>query len=309
MPFAPPARCKERVAVSSDNALLNQRSLWGVNPRVVESLIANHERDVASLRARIAELESRPDPHTAPHDAASPPVSGDHAEVHNRIMSLEARLSDALAQMGAIEDAALRYQSAAHLNALREEATHAVADAWATAQTIEERTRQLVERTRETLRADADAVRAQMEDEHTRHRAEIERLAAEHAQMVRQLETTARELRNQPMRSADDAIPAASLTYPDRDPESSATDTTIVEADAVASATRPTAQVVHDRRVPVPPTTGYRAFADATTLNNALDELEALLNLPRERWQDLPNTAATGTNEVAARTASGDAST
>ncbi len=181
--------------MSSDENLLSQRTVWGMNPQVVETLIAEHEREVASYRSRIADMEARISVISSQRDEALRRTTSEHIVAHSQVAELESRLSIALAQAKASEEElAMLRESADRINMLREEAVQVVADAWAMAQAIEERAQQLVQRTRTELMNEATKMRAQFEDERARHQAEMERLGKQRMQMLMQLEATARGL-------------------------------------------------------------------------------------------------------------------
>lgn len=301
--------------MSSDETLFNRRSVWGVSPQAVENLLAHHGRETQALRTRIAELESRVSVLTAQREEASRHVSGETSATQNRVLELEGRLTTALAQMKASEEElSLLRESADRISVLRKEAVQVVADAWAMSQAIEERTRK-------ELQAEAAKVQAQLDDEKSRHRAEMERLGGQRVQMLMRLEATARGLLeyatliksseataevasglNAVLRSlgADVAtasasapagpggdLPPSSLPLPPLPPPTPAPPAALVMA-PVAPPPQPVRAAELTPPLPLA-TNGSGAGAVPTegvaALINALNELEALLSLPRGRWQ------------------------
>ncbi len=319
--------------MSSDETPLNQRSVWGVSPQAVENLLATHGRETQALRTRVAELETRTSVLTAQREEAVRRVSGENTAAQNRVLELETRLSTALSQMRASEEElSLLRESADRINVLREEAVQVVADAWAMAQAIEERTRGLMERTREELHAEAAKVRAQMDDEKSRHRAEMERLGKQRVQMLMQLEATARGLLDHAtlIKGSEATAEVASglnAALRSLSAEAAATATAAAAASRDIGAPRPAVGAASGHAIsppssratepsdPVRPTAPVAANGNgngngtdamppegATTLNNALNELEALLSLPRDRWQGRTKSrgGASGANGTAA---------
>jgi len=286
--------------MGSDEGLLSQRSIWGVNPQVVETILAEHEREGASYRARIADLEARVSAITTQRDEAMRRTSSEQSAVQGQIAELESRLSMALAQARASEEElAMLRESADRINVLREEAVQVVADAWAMAQAIEERTQQLVERTRNELMAEAAKGRAQLEDEKARHRTEMDRLSRQRVQMLMQLEATARGvLDHATLIKGGEAVPdftssldsALQTLNPDH-----GTRTVTHTAPYVASPPSPP-PIPSPPVSPLilPPTQGEDGPKDAVLLSNALDELEALLSAPKDRTQNRANNAKPG---------------
>lgn len=287
--------------MGSDEGLLSQRSIWGVNPQVVETILAEHEREGASYRARIADLEARVSAITTQRDEAMRRTSSEQSAVQGQIAELESRLSMALAQARASEEElAMLRESADRINVLREEAVQVVADAWAMAQAIEERTQQLVERTRNELMAEAAKGRAQLEDEKARHRTEMDRLGRQRLQMLMQLEATARGvLDHATLIKGGEAAPdftssleSALQTLPPDHGTRAATYT----APSAASRLPPPPPIPSPPVSPLipPPAQGEDGPKDAVLLSNALDELEALLSAPRDHTQNRANNTKPG---------------
>ncbi len=294
--------------MSSDENLLSQRTVWGINPQVVETLIADHEREVASYRSRIAELEFRVNMVSSQRDDALRRTSSEHSVAHSQVAELESRLSTALAQAKASEDElTMLRESADRINMLREEAVQVVADAWAMAQAIEERAQQLVQRTRTELMNEAAKMRAQFEDERARHQAEMDRLGKQRVQMLMQLEATARGLLDHAtLIKGGEAAPGLTSTLDlalrTLTPDSAASEVPYGVATAPAAPLSTPTPTPPDRAAQSPPQPVPQATRnvlpmppaedgtqDASLLSSALDELEALLSQPKDRWQNRKN--------------------
>jgi len=282
-------------AMGSDESLLSQRSIWGVNPQVVETILAEHEREGVSYRARIADLEARVSAITTQRDETMRRTSSEQATVQGQIAELESRLSMALAQARASEEElAMLRESADRINVLREEAVQVVADAWAMAQAIEERTRN-------ELMAEAAKGRAQLEDEKARHRTEMDRLGKQRVQMLMQLEATARAvLDHATLIKGGEAAPdftssldiALQTLNPDHDHGTrAATYTTPYTASPPSPPLIPSPPV---GPLILPPAQVDDGPKDAVLLSNALDELEALLSAPKDRTQSRANNTKLG---------------
>jgi len=303
--------------MSSDENLLSQRTVWGINPQVVETLIADHGREIVSYRSRLADMEARINVVSSQHDEALRRTSSEHTVAHSQVAELESRLSSALAQAKASEDElTMLRESADRINMLREEAVQVVADAWAMAQAIEERAQQLVQRTRTELMNEATKMRAQFEDERTRHQAEMERLGKQRVQMLMQLEATARGLLDHAtLIKGGEAVPGLTSTLDlalrTLNPDSAASETAYgapppsvmpppapmpAPVQPIQPAQPPPSQSVAaqaTRAVPPEPPE-EDATQDASLLSSALDELEALLSQPKDRWQNRKTSASNG---------------
>ncbi|HEX5502833.1 MAG TPA: hypothetical protein VFW96_09430 [Thermomicrobiales bacterium] len=243
--------------------LPTQRQLWGLQPRAVADWAAarerDHEREVADLRAHLADLERR-----------QARAQADLAARDGEFARVAARLDDAVERASNLEAAAERARrGAVHDRVLREEAVRIVADAWAEAQAIRQRARRLAERTQARLRAEIARTRLGIRRERDQWEGEIAQLQARRALAVADLEATARDLLAQAARFKE--VPTAPEAPPETPPEPpAATPTPPADAARPGAAVAPPCAEAPDGEAPADP-----------HLRRALDDLEALLDTRR----------------------------
>lgn len=206
----------EGAAVSWTEQLPTQRRLWGLPPQAVADWAAarerEHEREVADLRARVADLERR-----------QAQAQADLAARDRDLARVAARLDEAAERAGSLETAVERArrgeeERARHDRVLREEAVRVVADAWTEAQAIRERARRLAERTQARLRAEIERARGMIQRDRDQWEGEIAALRARRALAVADLEATARDLLAQAARFKEEG-PAEEQTAEGAAPE------------------------------------------------------------------------------------------
>ena len=243
------------------DALLRRRRVWGVPPDAVAQMIAQCERDQSDLRDRVTDLESRLADALAQRDEAKRTVSAQQEQ----IVRLE-REKEAIAN---------RHET------VREEAVRFVVDAYAEVQTLREQTQREITTAQEEAHAAITALRREVATERERHEAdmtetrqryeaEITMLRERRARAVAELESLAAGLLSQAGRGETPPTPAPTEREPDATPPA-----------APVTAEHYPPQAAHPMESD-PPAHANGGSEDAM-LARALDELEAILSLPRKQ--------------------------
>ncbi len=291
--------------------LNKERRLWGIDPSAVERALAEYDRDLIAVRSRLSDFENRVANVTTQRDEALRRAANEQTVLQKRVADLGTQLAIALERAEASEEEVRTVKEPRdRIAVMREEAMQYVAESWAKARTLEENAQQVIERTRGELLAEAAKLRAQQdadtaklrarqEEERQGHEAELERLQKQRVQMLSELEATARGVLDHAtlirqrrasvnytssldlaLRTLDEAattqgadmVVAPEQSAPSAPPENHPS------TPAGSAADTPSALRNSSATPEEPP-------RDTAMLTNALDELEALLKLPRDHWE------------------------
>lgn len=272
--------------------ILKQRRFWGIDPRAVTRHQAEADREHAALRARIGDFETRVASVTAQRDESVRRAANEQSALQQRITDLEKQLTLALSRAEMAEAAVIdEREPKERVAILREEAMRFAAESWAKAQAVEEHTQQLVERTRGELLAEAAKMRAARDEERHHHLVELDRLAKQRAQLLSELEATARGLLDHAtvirQRRGAGFISPLDLALQTLGADAMNADDAAAVPDALPDPDDAPAR----NAAKAPDADPAESARDAAVLTSALDNLEALLKLPREHWEGRPASA------------------